>query len=115
MELVDDKKIEAICEFIGNGHVGGEYACRLLLKSLPEKLQKEIDAPCKLECPDNYCYCCPFYTKESAMQWVKSTEEKENDKKMILLYVTLFYFKDLIKDLENELEETESFEEAEKI
>lgn len=34
---------------------------------------------------------------------------------MILLYVTLFYFKDLIKDLENELEETESFEEAEKI
>lgn len=49
------------------------------------------------------------------MQWVKSTEEKENDKKMILLYVTLFYFKDLIKDLENELEETESFEEAEKI
>lgn len=35
MELVDDKKIETICEFIGNGHVGGEYACRFLLKSLP--------------------------------------------------------------------------------
>lgn len=77
MELVDNKKIEAICEFIGNGHVGGEYACGFLLKSLPEEFQKEINAPCKqLECPDNCYYCCPLYTKESAMQWIKSTEEK---------------------------------------
>lgn len=73
MEHVSSKKLEAIASFIVNNEVNGNCACCAVLDSMPEEMQKEVNAPCKSPNydDDEWCYDCPFYSKEAFLYWIK--------------------------------------------
>lgn len=74
MEHVSSKKLEAIAGFIVNNEVNGNCACCAVLDSMPEEMQKEVNAPCKSpNYDDEWCYDCPFYSKEAFLYWIKKS------------------------------------------
>lgn len=74
MAIVNDAKLEALASFIVNNEVNGNCACCLVLDQMPEEMQKEVNAPCKSpNYDDEWCYDCPFWSKEAFLYWVKKS------------------------------------------
>lgn len=72
MAIVNDAKLEALASFIVNNEVNGNCACCSVLDQMPEEMQKEVSAPCKSSnYEDEWCYDCPFYSKEAFLYWIK--------------------------------------------
>lgn len=72
MTIVNDAKLEALASFIVNNEVNGNCACCSTLDQMPEEMQKEVSAPCKSSnYEDEWCYDCPFYSKEAFLYWIK--------------------------------------------
>lgn len=72
MAIVNDCRLEAIASFIVNNEVNGNCACCSILDQMPEEMQKEVSAPCKSSnYEDEWCYDCPFYSKEAFLYWIK--------------------------------------------
>lgn len=72
MTIVNDAKLEALASFIVNNEVNGNCACCSILGQMPEEMQKEVSAPCKSSnYEDEWCYDCPFYSKEAFLYWIK--------------------------------------------
>ena len=71
MELVDNKKLEAIANFIGEMEVEGNCVCDDFNETLKENRN---DVPCDIgSCEGN----CPFYSKENFLNWIKKPYRKE--------------------------------------
>lgn len=72
MTIVNDAKLEALASFIVNNEVNGNCACCSILDQMPEEMQKEVSVPCKSSnYEDEWCYDCPFYSKEAFLYWIK--------------------------------------------
>ena len=70
MELVNDKKLEAVATFIGETEVEGNYICDNFNEVLEEN---KINVSCTASnCKSN----CPFYSKENFIKWVKKPDSK---------------------------------------
>lgn len=70
MELVDNKKLEAVANFIGEIEVEGNCVCDHFNATLKEN---RIDVPCDLDvCEDT----CPFYSKRNFIRWLKKPYKK---------------------------------------
>lgn len=70
MVLVDDKKLEAVANFIGEMEVEGNYVCDDFNEALKEN---RIDVPCDTDiCEDT----CPFHSKRNFIRWVKKPYKK---------------------------------------
>lgn len=70
MGLVDNKKLEAVANFIGGAEVEGNCVCDDFNEVLKEN---RVDVPC-----DGYS-CgkdCPFYSKENFLNWIKPDEKQ---------------------------------------
>lgn len=77
MTIVNDAKLEALASFIVNNEVNGNCACCSILDQMPEEMQKEVSAPCKSSnYEDEWCYDCPFYSKEAFLYWIKKPTKK---------------------------------------
>ena len=77
MAIVNDAKLESLASFIVNNEVNGNCACCSVLGKIPEEMQKEINAPCKRhDYEDEWCYDCPFYSKEDFIMWIKKPYKK---------------------------------------
>ena len=77
MTIVNDAKLEALASFIVNNEVNGNCACCSILDQMPEEMQKEVSAPCKSSnYEDEWCYDCPFYSKENFIKWIKKPDSK---------------------------------------
>lgn len=64
MELVDNKKLEAAANLIGEMEVEGYCVCIRFNNSLKDR----IDVPCDIgSCEGD----CPFYSKENFLRWIK--------------------------------------------
>ena len=114
MELVSDEKLEAVANFLTNIEVNGDYLCRSFLEYLNEVLKENrVDVPCNgYTCEGN----CPFYSKESFLEWIKNPYKKldvkglKKPKKEEFLCYDDEYTKALEEycdDLENVLADTE--------
>lgn len=71
MVLVDDKKLEAVANFIGEMEVEGNCVCDDFNEALKEN---RIDVPCDVSICDDVSICegnCPFYSKENFLNWIK--------------------------------------------
>ena len=67
MELVDNKKLEAVANFIGEAEVEGNCVCDGFNEALKEN---RIDVPCDVgSCEGD----CPFYSKENFLNWIKKS------------------------------------------
>lgn len=65
MGLVDDKKLEAVANYIGEMEMYGDCVCYNFNDSLKEN---RIDVPCDVgSCEGD----CPFYSKENFLNWIK--------------------------------------------
>ena len=70
MAIVNDKKLEAVANFIGEMEVEGNCVCDDFNNSLKEN---SIDVPCDVgSCEAD----CPFYSKENFLNWVKKPAKK---------------------------------------
>ena len=70
MAIVNDKKLEAVANFIGEMEVEGNCVCDDFNNSLKEN---RIDVPCDVgSCEAD----CPFYSKENFLNWVKKPTKK---------------------------------------
>lgn len=68
MVLVDDKKLEAVANFIGEMEVEGNCVCDDFNEALKEN---RIDAPCEFaSCEGD----CPFYSKENFLKWIREED-----------------------------------------
>lgn len=70
MTIVNDAKLEAVANFIGEMEVEGNCVCDDFNDALKEN---RIDVPC-----DGYS-CdgdCPFYSKESFLKWIKKPDSE---------------------------------------
>lgn len=68
MAIVNDKKLEAVANFIGEMEVEGNCVCDDFNESLKEN---RIDVPCGIgSCEGD----CPFYSKENFIKWVKKPD-----------------------------------------
>lgn len=77
MTIVNDAKLEALASFIVNNEVNGNCACCSILDQMPEEMQKEVSAPCKSSnYEDEWCYDCPFYSKEAFLYWIKKPDSE---------------------------------------
>lgn len=77
MAIVNDAKLEALASFIVNNEVNGNCACCSVLDQMPEEMQKEVNAPCKSsDYEDEWCYDCPFWSKDAFLYWIKKPEGK---------------------------------------
>lgn len=77
MELVDDKKLEAVANFITNDAIDGNCTCNFFLNTLSEEMQKELNATCRSsKYVDEWCYDCPLYSKEDFAIWLKQPYKK---------------------------------------
>ena len=75
MAIVNDAKLKALASFIVNNEVNGNCACCSVLDQMPEEMQKEVNAPCKRpDYEDEWCYDCPFYSKENFIKWIKKPD-----------------------------------------
>lgn len=74
MAIVNDDELEAIASFIVNNEVNGNCACCAVLDSMPEEMQKEVNAPCKSSnYDDEWCYDCPFWSKDAFLYWIEKS------------------------------------------
>lgn len=70
MAIVNDKKLEAVANFIGEMEVEGNCVCDDFNNSLKEN---RIDVPCDVgSCEAD----CPFYSKENFLNWIKKPTKK---------------------------------------
>lgn len=70
MELVDDKKLEEVANFLTDIEVDGRFLCSYLNNSLK---RNRIDVPCDTDiCEDT----CPFHSKRSFIRWLKNPYKK---------------------------------------
>lgn len=70
MELVSDKKLEAVADFLTDIEVDGRFLCSYLNNSLK---RNRIDVPCDIgDCDGD----CPFYSKENFLNWIKKPTKK---------------------------------------
>ena len=70
MAIVNDKKLEAVANFISEMEVEGNCVCDDFNNSLKEN---RIDVPCDVgDCDGD----CPFYSKENFLNWVKKPAKK---------------------------------------
>lgn len=68
MELVDDKKLEAVANYIGEKEMYGDCVCYNFNEALKEN---KVDVPCNVSiCKAN----CPFYSKENFLNWIKEED-----------------------------------------
>ena len=68
MEFVNDEKLEAVANFIGEMEVEGNCACDDFNEALKEY---RIDVPCYIgSCEGN----CPFYSKENFLNWIREED-----------------------------------------
>ena len=64
MELVNNKKLEAVADFLTDIEVDGRFLCSYFNNSL----KKRLDVPCDNDlCKES----CPFYSKENFIKWIK--------------------------------------------
>lgn len=72
MELVDDKKLEAVANFLTDIEVNGDYLCRSFL----EYLNGSCNTP---KCADDEAFCmedCPVKSAKAFIKWIKKPERK---------------------------------------
>lgn len=70
MAIVNDKKLEAVANFISEMEVEGNCVCDDFNNSLKEN---RIDVPCDIgSCEAD----CPFYSKENFLNWIKKPTKK---------------------------------------
>ena len=70
MAIVNDKKLEAVANFISEMEVEGNCVCDDFNNSLKEN---RIDVPCDVgDCDGD----CPFYSRENFLNWVKKPAKK---------------------------------------
>ena len=70
MAIVDDKKLEAVANYIGEMEMYGDCVCYNFNDSLKEN---RIDVPCHVGgCEGD----CPFYSKENFLKWIKKPYKK---------------------------------------
>ena len=72
MELVDDKKLEAVANFLTDIEVNGDYLCRSFL----EYLNGSCNTP---KCADDEAFCmedCPVKSAKAFIEWLKKPERK---------------------------------------
>lgn len=70
MEIVDDEKLEAVANYIGEMEMYGDCVCYNFNDSLKEN---RIDVPCHVgDCEGD----CPFYSKENFIKWIKKPDSK---------------------------------------
>lgn len=70
MELVDNKKLEEVANFLTDIEVDGRFLCSYLNNSLK---RNRIDVPCDVgDCEDN----CPFYSTSNFVKWIKEPDRK---------------------------------------
>lgn len=68
MELVDNKKLEAVAKFIGEMEVEGNCVCDDFNEVLKEN---RVDVPCEfVSCEVD----CPFYSKENFLKWIREED-----------------------------------------
>lgn len=97
MAIVNDCRLEAIASFIVNNEVNGICACCALLDSMPEEMQKEVNAPCKSPNYDaEWCYDCPFWSKDGFLYWI------EQDRKLSIKEIKRPKAEDFIEYIDNE-------------
>lgn len=70
MELVDNKKLEEVANFLTDIEVDGRFLCSYLNNSLK---RNRINVPCDIDLCDD---TCPFSTRENFMRWVKKPYNK---------------------------------------
>lgn len=69
MAIVSNKKLEAVANFISETEVEGNCICDNFNEVLEEN---KINVPCTARnCKSN----CPFYSKESFLNWIKSDKK----------------------------------------
>ena len=69
MAIVNDKKLEAVANLIGEMEVEGYCVCIRFNNSLEIE---RIDVPCDIgSCEGD----CPFYSKENFIKWIKKTRQ----------------------------------------
>lgn len=68
MELVSDKKLEAVADFLADDEVFGIAPCSHFNNSLT---RNRVNVPCDIgDCEGD----CPFYSKENFIKWVKKPD-----------------------------------------
>lgn len=70
MELVSDKKLEAVADFLADDEVLGIALCSHFNNSLT---RNRVNVPCDIgDCEGD----CPFYSKENFIKWIKKPDSK---------------------------------------
>lgn len=70
MELVSDKKLEAVADFLADDEVFGIAPCSHFNNSLK---RDRVDVSCDIgDCDGD----CPFYSKENFLKWIKEPNKK---------------------------------------
>jgi hypothetical protein len=72
MELVDNKKLEEVADFLTNIEVNGDYLCGSFL----EFLNGSFNAP---KCEDDEALCmenCPMKSIKAFIKWIKKPDSK---------------------------------------
>ena len=65
MGFVNNEKLEAVANYIGEMEMHGDCVCYNFNDSLKEN---RIDVPCDIgSCEGN----CPFYSKENFLKWIR--------------------------------------------
>lgn len=68
MELVSDKKLEAVADFLADDEVFGIAPCSHFNNSLT---RNRVNVPCDIgDCEGD----CPFYSKENFIKWIKKPD-----------------------------------------
>lgn len=70
MAIVNDDKLEAVANFIGEMEVEGSCLCCHFNNLLGED---RTDVPCDIGSCEGYC---PFYSKDNFLNWVKKPAKK---------------------------------------
>jgi hypothetical protein len=70
MELVNNKKLEAVADFLSDDEVFGIAPCSHFNNSLK---RDRVDVSCDIgDCDGD----CPFYSKENFLKWIKEPNKK---------------------------------------
>lgn len=68
MELVSDKKLEAVADFLSDDEVFGIAPCSHFNNSLT---RNRVNVPCDIgDCEGD----CPFYSKKNFIKWIKKPD-----------------------------------------
>ncbi len=96
MAIVNDTKLEALASLIVNNEVNGNCAWCSVLDQMPEKMQKEVNAPCKSSnYEDEWCYDCQFWSKEAFLYWI------EQDRKLSIKEIKRPKAEDFVDHIDN--------------